>query len=259
MEGQVAEIIGMKSTQDTAQKEKELNWLLDFQEKCLDCPRSIPDQPNSPAPDLVFSEHDLGIEVTQYLLGQGKNGSHSRRLEGVRRKIVREAQSEYERNISHCLQVSVSWATMDCPTKREEKAISQALARLVTIQSRGSGKLWRIGWEQFDQPVLQKYVTEVSIYLFGDIGQSCWASAAAFWLWEAEKRVQVAMDEKKPKVSDYRKFCRELWLLIVADKSWLSSMFFPDQDFAKAIFRSSFDRAFLLEASSFVHELRIER
>jgi hypothetical protein len=65
----VAEIIGMKSQQDTPQKEKELNWLVDFQEKCLDCPRSIPDQRKSP-PDLVFREHDLGIEVTQYLLGQ---------------------------------------------------------------------------------------------------------------------------------------------------------------------------------------------
>ncbi len=250
----------MKSTKDTAQKEKELNWLLAFQEKCLEYPRSIPDQPNPPAPDLIFSKSGLGIEVTEYLLGQGKDGSHSRRLESIRRRILREAQSEYEKNVSHCLQVSVIWAAADCPTKREEKAISQKLAQLVAMQTSGSGRLWQISWERFDEPTLEKYVAEVSIYLIGDQSQSCWSSGTALWLWEAEPRVQVALDEKEPKVSDYRRFCRELWLLIVAEKLWLSSKFFPDQNFAKATFRSSFDRAFLLdEASGLVYELRIER
>jgi len=128
------------------------------------------------------------------------------------------------------------------------------------MQTSGSGRSWRISWDQFHEPTLEKYVAEVSIYLIGDQGQSCWSSAPAFWLWETEQRVQVALDEKEPKASEYRNFCRELWLLIVADRSWLSSKFFPDQNFAKATFSSSFDRAFLLdEASSFVYELRIER
>jgi hypothetical protein len=250
----------MKRTKDKAQKEKELTWLFAFQEKCLDCPRSIPNQPIPLAPDLIFSESSLGIEVTEYLLCQGKDGSHPRRLESVRGRIVRDAQSEYERNVNCCLQVSIIWATADCPTKREEKTLSQTLARLVAMQRSGSGRSWRISWEQFDEPTLEKYVAEVSIYLIGDQGQSCWSSASAFWLWEAEQRVQIALDLKEPKASEYRKLCRELWLLIVADRSWLSSKFFPDQNFAKATFHSSFDRAFLLdETLSFVHELRIER
>ena len=248
----------MKPTGDIAQKKKELSWLLIFQEQCLDCPRSIPDQPEGPAPDLIFSESGLGIEVTEYLLGQGKHGSHSHRLERVRQRVVREAQSEYERNSPLCLEVRVIWATMDCPTKREEKAISQALARLVASQTSDSGKLWRISWEQFDELVLQKYVAEVSIYP-GEIGQSGWSSVPVFWLWEAKKRVQVALDEKESKISAYRKFCRELWLLIVADNSWLSSKFFPNHDFANATFHSSFDRAFLLDASSAsVYKVKIE-
>jgi len=174
--------LAMKPTGDIAQKKKELSGLLIFQEQCLDCPRSIPDQPEGPAPDLIFSESGLGIEVTEYLLGQGKDGSHSHRLERVRQRVVREAQSEYERNFPLCLQVEVIWATMDCPTKREEKPISQALAGLVASQTSGSGKLCRISWEQFDELVLQKYVSEVSIYLMGEIGQSRWSPAAAFWL-----------------------------------------------------------------------------
>ena len=258
MERQAIEIIRTKSVKDTAQKAKELNCLLAFREKCPDCPRSTPDQPNPPAPDLIFSERGLGIEVTEYLLGQGKDGSHSRRLENVRGRIVRDAQLEYERKFNHCLQVVVSWATADRPTKHEEKTLSQTLARLVAMQMSGSERSWRITWEQFGEPTLEKYVAELSIYLVGD--RSCWSSAPAFWLWEAEQRVQIALDEKEPKTSEYRNFCRELWLLIVADRSWLSSKFFPDQNFAKATFSSSFDRAFLFdEASSLVYELRIER
>ena len=247
MERQAIEIIRTKSVKDTAQKAKELNCLLAFREKCPDCPRSTPDQPNPPAPDLIFPESDLGIEVIEYLLGQGKDGSHSRRLESVRGRIVRDAQLEYERKFNYCLQVSVKWASADCPTKRDEKTLSQTIARLVAMQTSGSGKSWRITSEQFDEPTLEKYVDELSICLIGDQGQSCWSSASPFWLWEAKKRVQVALDEKEPKISAYRKFCRELWLLIVADKPWLSSKFFPDQNFAKATFHSSFDRAFLLD------------
>jgi hypothetical protein len=185
---------------------------------------------------LIFREQDLGIEITQYVLGQGKDGSHSRRLESVRGRIVRDAQLEYERKLNYCLQVSVIWATADCPTKREEKTLSQTIARLVVMQTSGSGRSWRISWEQFDEPTLENYVTEVSIYLIGDEGQSCWSSAPAFWLWEAEQRVQAALDEKEPKTSEYQNFCRELWLLVVADRSWLSSKFFPDQNFPKATF-----------------------
>jgi hypothetical protein len=141
----------------------------------------------------------------------------------------------------------------------KEKIIAEALARLVMIQTSGNGRLWRIGWEQFDEPVLQKYVAEVSIYLIGDTGRSCWGNSAAFWLWEAEKRVQVILNEKEPKVSTYRKFCNKVWLLIVADKSWLSSNLFPNQDFANAVFHSSFDRAFLLdESSAAVYKFKIE-
>jgi hypothetical protein len=257
---QATETIRTKSVKDTAQKAKELNWLFAFREKCADCPRSIPGQPKPPAPDLIFPESDLGIEVTEYLLGQGKAGSHPRRLESVRRRIVQTAQSEYEKNISHCLQVLVIWATTDCPSNDEEKTIVEALVRLVMIQTSGNGRLWRIGWEQFDEPVLQKYVAEVSISLIGDTGPSCWGNSAAFWLWDVKKRVQVILNEKEPKVSTYRKFCNKVWLLIVADRSWFSSKLFPDQNFAKATFSSSFDRAFLFdEASSLVYKLRIER
>src|SRR5262249_51125927 len=222
--------------------------------------RSIPDQPKGPAPDFIFSETTLGIKIRENLLGKEKAVSNPRGLESVGRRTFKPVKPENEKKTSDGLEALEIGATKDGHWNGEEKTIAEALAQLVMIQTSGNGRLWRIGWEQFDEPVLQKYVAEVSIDLIGDTGRSRWGNPAAFWLWEAEQRVQAALDEKEPKASDYRNFCRELWLLIVADRTWLSSKFFPDQNFAKATFSSSFDRAFLFdEASSLVYELRIER
>ncbi len=248
----------MKPTEDAGLKEKEFNWLRAFQEKCLTCPRSIPDQPNPPAPDLLFKECILGIEVTEYLLGQGKAGSQSRRLENVRRRIVSGAQSEYESHTHYCLQVSVLWATDDCPAKREEKVVAQAIARIVASRTSENQRLVRVGWEQFADPIVERYVAEVSIYLIGERGRSCWSSGATIWSWEAEPRIQAALDQKESKLRQYRKICDEIWLLMVADGSWLSSRFFPNETFEQAVFNSSFDRAFLLDTTkSDVHEIRL--
>ncbi len=248
----------MKPKKMQQQKQKEFTWLRAFQKQCLACPRSIPDQPKPPAPDLLFEECSLGIEITEYLQGQGKEGSRLRRLENVRRRIVNEAQTEYESHIHHCLQVSVHWATEDCPAKREGKAVAQALARIVASQTFENQRLWRIGWQQFADPIVERYVAEVSISLIGERGQSCWFSNATIWDGKAEPRIQAALDQKESKVAQYREICGEVWLLMVADGAWLSSKFFPNETFGQAVFNSSFDRAFLLDTTnSDVYELKL--
>jgi hypothetical protein len=95
--------------------------------------------------------------------------------------------------------------------------------------------------------MLQKYVQEVSAYSF-DASESCWGSSAVAWLSGAKERLQHVLEQKESKVVQYRQFCREIWLLIVASRGWLSSMYFDDAAAAlNASFVSSFDRAFLLD------------
>lgn len=239
-------------------KNLELKWFHLFQKKIADCPHSQPVQPLPPAPDLVFSDCDVGIEITEYLLGQGEGGSHSRQTESVHRKIVREAEHDYELHVKHCLQVSVFWANAECPTKREEKILIESITQLVLSQTWQNQKIWRIDWQQFDDLTLQKFVAGISMCLVGDEGPSCWASTASIWAWEANKRVQIALDQKEPKVSQYRSFCSEIWLLIVANREWLSSRYFHDPMLEGMKFRSSFDRAFVLdEASGMACELQL--
>jgi hypothetical protein len=244
----------------TPQKEKELKWFHAFQKGCLECPRSKPQQPEPPAPDIFFLESDLGIEITEYLLGQGKSGSQPRQLESVHQKIAHAAQVEYEIANKRCLQVSIIWATHECPKGRKVNEIAQAIARLVAAQHFQNERMCRVNWEQFDSPLLQKYVDNVGVILIGEQGQSCWSSTAGSFLPEASPRIQVALDEKELKVSEYRKICQHLWLLIVASGEFLCSQFFPDRNLPTTRFYSSYERVFLLEEPcNKVYEIKVEQ
>src|SRR4029077_6573006 len=146
--------------------------------------------------------------------------------------------------------VSVLWANKECPTKREEKILAQSITKLVVSCIRQNQIMSRVNWQQFDNMTLQKYVAEVSIYLVGDDGPSCWASAASIWPGEANERLQIALDHKEPKVLQYRTFCREVWLLLVANREWLVAKYFHDPTVENVRFHSSFNRAFILDESS---------
>jgi hypothetical protein len=228
-------------------KADELRWFLMFQRDSDVCPGSEPLQPREPAPDIILPPHELGIELIEYVLGPSANGSHMRRLETVRREIVHQAQISYESHACRCVQVTVIWGNVDCPTKNEQKKLAAAISQVVPSFDWNKRRVLRIHWEQFTASILQKYVAEISAYLVTDRGKGCWSSAASIWAGDATQRLQSTLDYKENKVAQYRVFCREVWLLIVANKEWLASMYFKAPAASVEVFRSSFDRAFLLD------------
>ena len=128
-------------------KAKELERLLAFQNACPACPRSTLDQRVPPAPDGYFPEARLGIEVTEYSLGQGRNGSLPRQQETVHQRIAKEAQSLYEAKLSRHLQVSVLWTSFNnCPTLKEEKHIATTIARQVLDKASSHLQARQISW-----------------------------------------------------------------------------------------------------------------
>jgi|ERR1035437_5574613 hypothetical protein len=241
-------------------KSKELKWFLAFQENYPQCPRSAPIQPDPPAPDIVFPECGLGIEITRYLLGQGKDGSRPWQLETAHQRITSAAQIEYEASMKHSLQVSVLWTIFtECPTTHEERGIAQAIARLVATNITTRQGTGFVNWGTSNNSLLQKYGVEVNIYPIDGQVPSCWKSVVCFSFPKEATRIQVAMDEKKSKVATYRKYCQILWLLVIADKSFLSSSFSPHPNLSQTKFKASFDRVFLLEEpQNFICEFKID-
>jgi len=241
-------------------KDRELKGLLAFQKKCPICPRSTPIQPEPPAPDIFFPECGLGIEITEYSLGQGKDGSRPRQYETVHQRIAKIAQTEYEASLKRHLQVSILWTIFTaCPTVREEKSIALAIAQMVATKTSTHLEMCHVEWKEFNTPLLQKYGVELSIYPTVGQGPSCWSSMAVFNFPKEAMRIQSALDEKESKVSEYRKTCQTVWLLIVADRNFFSSTFSFEPNLLQMTFQSSFDRVFLLdEPQNSIYEFKTE-
>ena len=244
---------------DTIKKAQELDRLLAFQNACPDCPRSAPTQPAPPAPDGLFPAEKLGIEITEYSLGQGKAGSLPRQQETVHQRIAHEAQSLYEAKLARHLQVNILWTIFtSCPALREERQITQEIARHVSENTSDRLQICRVSWESLNDPLFTKYGIEISICPIEGVGNSCWSSMACFGFPPEAMRIQNVLDEKESKVTEYRKTCEEVWLLIVASRDFLSSQFTPDSRLAQMQFTSSFDRVFLLEEpQNTFHEFQI--
>jgi hypothetical protein len=241
----------------TEKKTKELGSLLAFQKNCADCPQFKPIQADPPAPDITFSDGEIGIELTEYSLGQGQRGSPFRRLEVVRDRVAIAAQALYEKFIHHCLQVSILWSTLQCPTKQEEQQISSAIAELVRMHPFIGTRMHRIEWRQFRSPLLKKYIDTVSFFFIAETGQSCWSSAVGLAFPREASRIQVAINAKESKVSEYRKASKKIWLLITADRNYFSSQFTAEVGLDQVEFQTSFDRVFLIdEPQNLVYEFR---
>jgi hypothetical protein len=242
-------------------KAKEFESFVAFQRNCPECPHSIPIQPEPPAPDIFFPDCDLGIELTEYSLGQGKDGSLPRQYETVHQRIAEAAKAEYESKLNRHLQVSVLWTIFTkCPMIREEKIIAQAIAEMVASKTSQQLQVCRAESDEFNEPLIKKYGIELSIFHIPGEGVSCWSSMVCFGFPSEAGRIQAALDEKESKVAEYRKTCRAAWLLITADRNFFSSGFSFEPKLSQITFNSSFDRAFLIdEPQNSVYEFKTSR
>ena len=78
----------------------------------------------SESPDFLFPDSDLGVEVVEFIRGQGKGGSLYRKREAVRSRIILEAQASFEAQHRHALWVMVFWRNGECPSRSEQKLLS---------------------------------------------------------------------------------------------------------------------------------------
>lgn len=234
------------STKEAEKRKKELNWFLFFQEKCPDCPRSNPVQLPPPAPDILFKEDDLGIEITQYLLDQGHTGSHPCRLETTRECISRMAQSLYESQSRDCLHVTIRWANSLCPEKHEQKELAQAISQAVLARDKFN-RTCCIEWREFRKPLPQKYIDS---FLIASQEESCWTNGTALCFGTLRFMMdsfQALLDAKQGHIEAYRKTAPRTWLLIVADKSLFCSDISSHGALLENSFNSGFNRVFVLD------------
>ena len=132
------------------------------------------------------------------------------------------------------------------PSKAESGFIVRGIVQTVTKLLALGRDCWRPDFTQADEIKLGQHTGQICLYRLKR-SPSYWSCDEAGAIGGDANRVQTVLRQKDPKASVYRKKCRFLWLLIVADNKHLSSIFSPDDDFTNAIFQSSFDRVFILD------------
>ncbi len=246
-----------KSPKAKRQKENELRWLRIAQEKCPTFPRSNPEPAKPPAPDIIFRDQDLGVEVTRFFHDRVQGGSSPlRALESERRRIVNLAKLAFEESSNERLFVIVMWTPDLRLSKHDQKALVPGIASVVRRLVARSAPSWVPDWSQAEEVVLGSRIGRIWVDRRSD-GPSHWCSPEGGSPGTSAIGVREAIRGKEAKVNEYRRWCQELWLLIVAEPHF-SSMFERDEEFDRAVFQTSFDRVFILDAvRGCVHELRI--
>ena len=213
-------------------------------------------QKDPPAPDFIVynPERIIGIEVTQYIRGQDKNGS-DRQIDKAKQRIEDTAKSIFEEKHNIPLIVSIRFPSrinLKEISRGEERKFIQDIVK--DIESNIPDQL-----NENKNIISANY----SIGITRVKNQSCWRNQGG-WLQGFPHEIQARINDKHQKIAGYRKYCESLgeyalWLLIVAAGDYISSQLsFNNLD--SIAFNTYFDKVFFYDRfNNFVIPLRIRK
>jgi hypothetical protein len=209
-----------------------------------------------PAPDFIVynPERIIGIEVTQYIRGQNKNGS-DRHIDKIKQRIEDDAKSRFEQKHDIPLIVSIrfpSWINLKGMSHDEELKLVGKIVKDVEENI-------PIQLSEHKEKISEKY----SIGVTRTRNQSCWRIQGG-WLQGFPHEIQERINDKHQKITGYRKYCEalgeySLWLLIVAAGDYITSQVcFSNLD--SKTFDTYFDKVFFYDRlNKFVIPIRIRK
>ena len=189
----------------SSKKAVELHWLQSFQRKFAECLGSGPIV--SESPDFFFPDSNLGVEVVEFIRGQGKGGSPYRKCAAVRSKVIQEAQTSFEAQHRHALWVMVFWRSGSCPTRSEQKLLSQEIHRLIASRVSEKSDSWKINSAQLNTPLLETHFAGMNVRRLKTLSNGCWKGAGGGFVGNNINAFQSVLTDKNVKVVKYRKAC----------------------------------------------------
>lgn len=200
-------------------------------------------QPKEPAPDVLFHAggKQIGVELTRSVADELARG-----VEGDKEKMMIRAKRRFEASGGPPLLVGIFWKDDACPERAQRKRIEADLSDLVNQHQPSVGCETELRWSDIPDS-LQPFVHRVDIRRWPNLKHGLWqAPKAAFVPHRRQDEVAERLAAKDANVSDYRKHCDELWLLLYAEGSKHSSWWQLSDDAALATYSSEFDRVFVL-------------
>ena len=209
----------------------------------------------SEEPDFLVwnGEKNCGIEIVQYVRGQGKNGSRLRWREELHNQIVGSAKLKHEARSAIALSVHVHWFHHRELRGSDVEWVSNELSELVReYESLEINESTAI--EPHYRAQINDFITRVSLRRRSS-GRNAWSNVEVGPAEADGRELQDVIALKNPKVETYLEKCSEVWLIIVADGQRISSSGELNNGVRQMKFESEFDNVLYFDAEA---ELVIE-
>ncbi len=224
-------------------KERERAFLAEI--KTLN-PDLIPGEiVDSESPDFICNQDfgKLGIEIVEYVRGQNAGESALRRIEVIRQRIIDEAKNEFYKTKDIPLWIIFSWYPRKLPRKSEVSEL--ASIAVWAIGNNTPQNLFdniEITNEYLEDTLLKKFVHKIRVIRVRNEKQALWGSIESGFISVVPNEIQEIISSKNVKVRQYKTNCDEVWLVIVAEGTHISSTVGLEQDTLTNQFDSEFDK-----------------
>lgn len=207
---------------------------------------------DSECPDFLIRQEykTIGIEVTDFIRGQGAGGSPQREDEKLWDMVASKARAEYEQTSDVPVDIRFLGGLRRTLTFPIVQKLASETAQLVLQHiPRGLFESIELTNEEMEGTALSEFISRVRILRVRNKGQALWASIRAGWTGAIPNEIQSLVSMKDVKVQDYLKNCDEVWLVIVAeaDALYISSHITSHENLARHTFTCQFNRALLYD------------
>lgn len=201
-------------------------------------------------PDFLVwnGEKNCGIEIVQYVRGQGRDGSRLRWREELHNQIVASAKLKHEARSPIVLSVHVHWFHHRELRGSDVEWVSDELSKLVSEY-----ELLAINESIAIEPdyraQINDFITRVSLRRRSS-GRNAWSNVEVGPAEADGRELQDLISLKNVKVNTYLKKCSEVWLIIVADGQRISSSGELNNGVRQMKFESEFDNVLYFDAEA---------
>lgn len=231
-----------------SKKEVELRRLEQFRSLIPDFPVGTVESTEEPDFLIHGPTSAVGIELTD-LYRETKVGQvPEQATEAMRKRVVNRAQEIYT---SRQLPPVIATFFLDdrVHIKRLEVELhATQLADLVAqnIPAPDSTREVPAGWD--DMQAVPVILHSLSVHRLDSVTRTLFSSPGATWVATLTREdIESALCSKEQKYKAYRSRCGEAWLVINSDIEPMATWFESDLEILRAPFKSSFQRAFLVQ------------
>lgn len=231
------------STKELEKKKRERYYLHQVKHAYAEFPSGTLLDSEEPDFLIPLDSGILGIELVDYVRGQGNSGSEIRQLEKKHNQIVALAQKEFEATHSAPLQVHFFWGLHKWISITDTKLMVDQAVKLV--EQKIPSEVYEsisLQYNELEGTGLEEFISYLSIVRLKPGAASLWSNTDAGFIDLAPDELQTLISSKETKMGSYLKKCTRVWLIIVADSEHISSSVSIKDDTSSHSYLSQFEK-----------------